>query len=244
MTQHPYTYDRDCVVAAVRDFYNFLSRIPRWTAADFWDAPPGGWRELTDEALAPLGKTAAVNDLLRHLPYVMPVREPGDDIDEDGISGAGSSGDKMCVAPETQAIDYPHRYTLDALAEGSIDGIVSPYGAGSIPAHVAVLTSGHKHGSWLLVDTQEGTATDFVMFERPQRPEPALGSPDYWRAYQTLPVGEMLAEWKAKFLQLEWVVVPDDYEDGVMYRMDEETDVRINLQTASTGQRPLSADRR
>lgn len=61
--------------------------------------------------------------------------------------------------------------------------------------------------------------------EHPERPDPGEDSPDHWRVCRTLPVAEMLAEWKDKYWQLEWVVVPDNADDGVTYRMDVETDM-------------------
>ncbi|KAL1909660.1 hypothetical protein Sste5344_004508 [Sporothrix stenoceras] len=227
MTNAP-AYDRDRVVAAVREFYAFLTRIPRWTAGDFQDAPSCGWPELTDEVLSPLGKDETVRDLLRHLPYLMPSRDSEANADDgknqDHLWGAGTCGDKSMIAPETHTNDYPNTQTLHMLARPGMKGLFEPAGAGVLPPHVAVLTTGSRYGSWLLVDTQLGTATDFIMMERPERDIPAQGSDDYWRAYRTLPVEEMLEEWKAKFIQLEWVVVPDNHMDGVMYWMDARTD--------------------
>ncbi|CAK7210823.1 hypothetical protein SBRCBS47491_000908 [Sporothrix bragantina] len=207
------TYDRDATVAAVRDFYDFLTRIPRWSAGDFEDAPPGGWPELTDEYLSPLGKDAIVCDLLRHLPYLSPKES-----DE-------SDGDKSMVAPETHVLDYNSRNTrwwFENKRE-TIDGIYSPIGAGIIPSHVAVITSGSRYGSWLLIDTHDGRATDFIQQERPEKSAPDQDSPDYWRAYRTLPVAAMLEEWKQKYSSLEWVVVPNNYDDGVMYYVNDES---------------------
>lgn len=70
-----------------------------------------------------------------------------------------------------------------------------------------------------------GTITDFIQQERPERDEPGEDSPDFWRAYHTLPVAEFFEEWKDKFRSLEWVVVPGDVDDGVMIRHDRQTDV-------------------
>ena len=228
MTRVP-AYDRDRVVAVVRDFYAFLTLIPRWTAGDFRDAPAGGWPELTDKARSPLCKDATVCDLLRHLPYLMPVSESeGDNTDNDDsvdhLWGAGTCGDKSMILPETCTIDYPGVYTLQSLAKHGMQGLFEPAGAGVVPPHVAVLTNGSWYGSWLLVDTQEGSATDFIIMERPERDTPDHDSTGYWRAYRTLPVDEMLEDWKAKFWELEWVVVPENDMDGVMYWLDARTD--------------------
>lgn len=102
---------------------------------------------------------------------------------------------------------------------------MEPVGAGVIPEWVVCLSGGGRDSSWLLLDTREGTITDFVQQERPEREEPGPDSPDFWRAYHTRPVMEFLEEWKENYRSLEWVVVPDDVDDGVMIREDEETDV-------------------
>lgn len=58
---------------------------------------------------------------------------------------------------------------------------------------------------------------------------PAPDSPDHWRAYKTLPVAAFFEDWKDKYRQAEWVVVPEDADDGVMYRFDAETDVGFDF---------------
>ena len=102
---------------------------------------------------------------------------------------------------------------------------MQPVGAGVIPEWVVCLSGGGRDASWLLLDTQEGTITDFIQQERPERDEPGRDSPDFWRAYHTRPVVEFLEEWKEKYRSLEWVVVPDDVDDAVMIRWDKKTDV-------------------
>jgi len=71
----------------------------------------------------------------------------------------------------------------------------------------------------------KGTVTDFIQQERPERSEPTKDSPDYWRAYKTLPVEDFFKQWEENFRSLEWVVNPHDADDGVMMRHDQETDV-------------------
>ena len=102
---------------------------------------------------------------------------------------------------------------------------MEPVGAGVIPEWVVSLSSGGRDASWLLLDTREGTITDFMQQERPERDEPGQDSLDFWRTYHTRPVVEFLEEWKEKYQSLEWVVVPDDVDDAVRIRRDEETDV-------------------
>ena len=98
-------------------------------------------------------------------------------------------------------------------------------GAGVIPEWVVCLTSGGRDGSWLLLDTREGTITDFIQNERPEHDEPGPDSPDFWRAYHTLPIADFLEEWNEKYRSLKWVVVPKNELDAVMIRHDAATDV-------------------
>jgi hypothetical protein len=75
----------------------------------------------------------------------------------------------------------------------------------------------------------KGTVTDFIQQERPERSEPTRDSPNYWRAYRTLPVEEFFKQWEENFRSLEWVVNPHDVDDGMMLRHDQETDVGLRL---------------
>ena len=106
-----------------------------------------------------------------------------------------------------------------------IAGTMEPVGAGVIPEWVVSLSGGGRDASWLLLDTHEGTITDFMQQERPERDQPGEDSPDFWRAYHTRPIAEFLEEWKEKYRSLAWVVVPDDPFDAVIIRWDQETNV-------------------
>lgn len=135
----PTPYSRNAAVAAILDFYLFLTSLPRITPSDIKEAPETGWPELDAATLSKLGKNETVNDLIRHLPY---------------ISSSGEGNDK--IAPETSLIQYNGSSTHWSLDKGIIKGALTPYGAGEIPPHVAVLTEGSRYGSWLLLDTEAG----------------------------------------------------------------------------------------
>ena len=81
--------------------------------------------------------------------------------------------------------------------------------------------------SWFSQAAIKGTVTDFIQQERPERNEPTRGSPDYWRAYRTLPVEDFFRQWEDNFRSLEWVVNPHDPDDAMMLRHDQETDVGL-----------------
>jgi hypothetical protein len=201
-------YSRDAAIAAIHDFYLFLTRLPSLSASDIKSAPPSGWPELTGSFLSEMGKTEAVNDLIRHLPYI-----------------TSDGGGNAQVAPETSVIRWNGADVRWSVEKGAVQGTLSPIGAGDVPAHVCVLTEAGRYGSWLLLDTEAGTVTDYIQFEKPKRDTPGPDSPDHWRAYRTLPIADFFEEWKDKYRRLEWVVLPEDEDDSVRYRFDEETDV-------------------
>lgn len=70
---------------------------------------------------------------------------------------------------------------------------------------------------------------------------PDRESPDFWRAYRTLPVKDFFEEWKDNFRNLEWVAVPGNVDDGVLFRYDRMTDVSSRFQRVSKGSRNTQA---
>jgi len=62
-------YDRDQVIAAVTDYYEFLTRL-HMEPKDIRRPPPEGWSTITPERMAPIKKNSTVVELMKHLPYV------------------------------------------------------------------------------------------------------------------------------------------------------------------------------
>lgn len=206
-------YSLPQTLAAFHSFYNFLTTLPSDITPASILAPPlsaHGWPSLSPQYLSPLRKILDVITLLQHLPYI--AENPGT---------AGSTQ----IAYQTNAIDFRGPAARWSIENDKIEGTMEPVGAGVIPEWVVSLSGGGRDASWLLLDTREGTITDFIQQERPERDEPRQDSPDFWRAYHTRPVVEFLEEWKEKYRSLEWVVVPEDVDDAVMIRWDKETDV-------------------
>ncbi|KAH9894696.1 hypothetical protein F4778DRAFT_747921 [Xylariomycetidae sp. FL2044] len=63
------TYSREATVAAVRDYYQFLTKL-YMSPESIIEPPEGGWPNIMQEVLASDGKTDEVIELLRHLPYI------------------------------------------------------------------------------------------------------------------------------------------------------------------------------
>jgi hypothetical protein len=76
-----------------------------------------------------------------------------------------------------------------------------------------------------------GTITDYIAMDRPERDEPAIGDPNYWRAFKTLPIAEFFESWEKNYLTLEWVTVPENDDDGAMLCHTKETDVSAKIAT-------------
>jgi hypothetical protein len=68
--------------------------------------------------------------------------------------------------------------------------------------------------------------------ERPERDTPAQDDPDYWRAYQTLPIALFFQSWIDNYRSLDWVTVPDNTDDGAMLSHTAKTDVSYVLEFA------------
>jgi hypothetical protein len=62
-------YNRDEVVAAVTDYYQFLTSL-HVDPVDIKTPPPSGWPDITPQTCNKLSKTDAVISLFKYLPYI------------------------------------------------------------------------------------------------------------------------------------------------------------------------------
>lgn len=62
--------------------------------------------------------------------------------------------------------------------------------------------------------------------ESPKSDHPPCDDPNYWRAYQTLPIVDFFQSWIDNYRSLDWVTVPDNTDDGAMLSHTTKTDVR------------------
>lgn len=63
------TCNREECIAAVRDYYHFLTKL-YLDESDIEEPPEDGWPNITADTMRGLGKTDEVVQLLRHLPYI------------------------------------------------------------------------------------------------------------------------------------------------------------------------------
>lgn len=129
------SYSRDITIKAILSFYNYFATLPSLSPSEIVEAPPGGWPEITPETLAALKKNDDVIDLLKHLPYL---------------------NSDVQIAYKTNAIDYRGTDIKWCIDKGELEGSIVPVGTGGLPNYVAVLSAGHRYGSWLLLDTRAG----------------------------------------------------------------------------------------
>jgi hypothetical protein len=68
-------YSRDECVTAFREFYHLLAKM-YMDESYIKEPPPGGWPNITPEALRPLNKTEEAVSLLKYLPYIDDSEQP------------------------------------------------------------------------------------------------------------------------------------------------------------------------
>ncbi|KAK3364596.1 hypothetical protein B0T25DRAFT_69661 [Lasiosphaeria hispida] len=139
------TYSRDVCVAAIRDYYQFLTKL-YLNPSDVISPPPEGWPSITASTLEELDKTEEVISLLRHLPYIS---EP------------------PSYRSKSQAIPYCYFADWQELAGQIRDGGTEAEGVrimtemflpdeDMVPPHVVGLTFGGRDNTIFLLDTELG----------------------------------------------------------------------------------------
>jgi hypothetical protein len=137
------TYSQDECVAAVRDYYTFLTKM-YLPESCILEPLQGGWPNITIERMKDLDKTDEVVLLLRHLPYM---REFSNGDPPQGAPWCMFANWKACVENVNEGADY--MAGLRTCSEGTEDHE-------SINAHVVGLTMGGRDNPVFLLDTQLG----------------------------------------------------------------------------------------
>ncbi|KAI0007292.1 hypothetical protein F4779DRAFT_592626 [Xylariaceae sp. FL0662B] len=137
------SYSRDGTIAAVRDYYHFLTKMYLPDSA-ILEPPTDGWPSITEDSMRTLGKTDEVVALLRHLPYIV---EPSDD------------KYRMQGAPWAYFVDWHCGRLGQELRAGDREAVkIQSEGRvwDEVPAHVVGLTVGGATDVFFLLDTQLG----------------------------------------------------------------------------------------
>ncbi|KAM0798074.1 hypothetical protein BDR22DRAFT_964853 [Usnea florida] len=181
-----HTYSRGQVIAAIHDFYSFLTKLP-YIEPDALVLPPtDGWSGVNALELRKRGKTEEVIELLRRLPYL---RGP-------------APGRKWMIGPDTIEIAYCDGELYDDFLES-----IQP-----VPAHCIWLTKMEsRDGTSLLLDTQTGTITEWTIMEHKVMLDydeyVKVPTQDRWMAHATMPATAFFQLWKRKFEKLVWMVI-------------------------------------
>jgi hypothetical protein len=202
------SYNREEIVATLRDFYEFLSKLPWLESGDILYPPESGWPNITKENFAFLGKNEEVIALLRHLPYIR-------------MDGKG----QYVVAYNTFPCDYRRDYFQSPAFEKGLTPWEIPETGGrfEFPSWVVPLTYGKNHGDYLMLDTTDGgffvqslwcftgTVTRFQVTGGGYPPEYPADDPRSWRnecepAAERLAV--LLAKWRENYENLNWIGFP------------------------------------
>lgn len=207
-------YSRAETVAAVEDYYNFLTKM-YMKDSQILRPPPQGWPSIVNgdpEALQSLGKSDEVLTLLAHLPYVRRFHNWNDDADATpGCLFADWQGDISLLCDPTRSTTGEE---LRVLSEGSSFTDLAP-------PHVFGLTSGGRENPIMVFDTHLG----IVHWENcPSRIEEEFGADCFdYEPDEDDEVPEDEADWrysatawatadffrilKAQFLELHWIPI-------------------------------------
>ncbi|OJD25601.1 hypothetical protein ACJ73_03026 [Blastomyces percursus] len=129
-------------IIAITEYYQFLVDKGLLPASAIHYPPANGWPQLTDNYLTPLGKTPAVNRLIRHLPFV----EYGD-------------VETYNIYYHTVAVDYR---TGDGISYGDFHNLEEDLGV-DIPPYVLIYAKPARASGrcWMCFDTKRNTMTLF-----------------------------------------------------------------------------------
>ncbi|KAI1426601.1 hypothetical protein F5Y12DRAFT_271711 [Xylaria sp. FL1777] len=174
------------IIAALREFYSTIIRLP-YIDADALVLPPSdGWSGVNADELRKRGKAEEAIELLRHLPYL---RNP-------------SQYRKWMLSPDTLAVAY-----CDGEVYSPIMDELQP-----TPAHCIWLTAhDSRDGIDLLLDTHTGSITEWSLLGRGLMVDYAeyeqMDKADRWMCYPTMPVVDFFKLWQTRWEKLVWIPV-------------------------------------
>lgn len=127
------------IADALTAFYKQVIKHPHLDDTALRTPPSSGWEIINSAALQELGKSEAVTELLRHLPY---------------LEAAGRY-DKLLVQYETVAIAYTQK-------PSTLMEQVNP-----IPGNCVYLTEGvDREGYSLILDVEKGACPSLIRLQR------------------------------------------------------------------------------
>ncbi|KAI5920303.1 hypothetical protein F4810DRAFT_440493 [Camillea tinctor] len=219
------SYSRDACITAVRDYYEFLTKV-YLKESQIIEPPEGGWPSIVNadpSVLESLGKTDEVISLLAHLPYL---RHPGNWNDDAHGAAEGYFADWQGL--------FLHLATGRSTTE-NIRGYTEEHLTEVVPPHVVGLSGGGLDNPLILLDTKLGIIhwreCSDSQRSNPSR-EPILDHPlDYapenevdWRCDSPAwAIADFFELFKDQFRELNWIPVsPRMVLDSEMPRQQKE----------------------
>lgn len=143
-------FDRDVVVKCIQRHYDLLVRAAYLDPNLIQTPPPEGWSEegIMADVLRELGRSEAVIDLLRHLPY---------------INAPNRGLDRYEIHEETISINYLREYsplknrTVESCRGKTVDHFDMMPAPADWPSSFISLSQG-REATWWIIDTEEGMA--------------------------------------------------------------------------------------
>lgn len=131
----------DRIITSVHDFCLFMRDL--YVPDDAILVPPeSGWKEITTESLANLGKSDEVVGVLRHMTY---------------IYCRGSDTGAYQILPDTTLTDYRSETNLKPIRDGDPERVrITTETIEPVPAHVIGLTQGGRGTAIILLDCKYG----------------------------------------------------------------------------------------
>ncbi|EDN07656.1 hypothetical protein I7I51_04434 [Histoplasma capsulatum] len=133
----PSGYSRDETIAVITEYYDFLVDRGLLPASAILRPPADGWPELPEDSLSRLGRTPAVNDLIRHLPFVK-YRNIG------GFE----------IYWLTTAVDYR---TVAGVNGEDIHNLQESFGINLAPSVMVYAMPAAEYGCWIYFDVENNT---------------------------------------------------------------------------------------
>lgn len=200
MEKEPCT--RDKTISSILSFYTLLTQLPYIPSDKLMLPPASGWDISTEEAaetapgikateLRNRGKTEAVIDVLRHLPY----------LDQTYY------GERWTLADNTLHINYARGQLYGDYLER--DTAILP-----LPGHIIWLTEGFERaGVYLLLNTETWEIIEYTLLgesiEIAYDAYEALPVSQKWTAYSAMPANQYFELWRWRHATLQFVLVSD-----------------------------------
>ncbi|RMZ84794.1 hypothetical protein DV737_g977, partial [Chaetothyriales sp. CBS 132003] len=221
----PSTYSRQECIEVIRDLLHYLSnRLPYLDSAWILEPPANGWPNITPQTFAPLEKTAEVIELLANLPYVHIPNQNNQYAPERNWPA---------IKRYTHLYDFrgeAYQAALEKVSKGGNDTALSddlkfqfqvPWI--TVPPWVICLTTGLKHGDFLLLDTSDGTITKYISFYGYYDPDYAEDDRRHWRdecTTTTKNIREYFQDLKDEIENQKWLAYFSHGRPTMMYPED------------------------